>query len=123
MVLKFIGVESIPDAERLVGCEVQIAASQRAQLQGGAQYVSDLVGCTVFEVSAGATELGAVADVSFGSGDAPLLVVREGTRELLLPFAQEFLLKVDIAARRIEMKLPQGLLDLDAPLKQGKRRG
>ena len=74
MVLKFAGVDSITDAEALVGCEIQIARAERAALDEGSAYVGDLVGCTV--TNAG-QPIGAVADVQFGAGEAPLLVVRK----------------------------------------------
>ena len=47
VVLKFAGVESISDAELLAGMELQIPQEQRAELEAGAAYVSDLVGCEV----------------------------------------------------------------------------
>ena len=50
------------------------------------------------------------------SGEAPLLVLQSGSNEILLPFAAEFLQTFDVAGRCIEMTLPEGLLDLDAPL-------
>ena len=49
LVLKFQGVESINDAEMLIGAELQIPIGERAQLQTGWTYLSDLVGCTVFD--------------------------------------------------------------------------
>ncbi len=76
VVLKFAGVESISDAERLAGMELQIPAEQRAELEAGEAYVSDLVGCEV--VNRGSL-VGAVADVQFGAGEAPLLVVKRRT--------------------------------------------
>ncbi len=112
VVLKFQGVESISDAEALVGCEVQIPRAERAVLEEGTNYVSDLVGCTVCNAG---LQVGTVQEVEFGAGEAPLLVVR-GAREYLIPFAAEYLEKVSPADRRIEMKLPEGMLDLDAPL-------
>ena len=45
LVLKFAGVDSISEAETLVGCELQVPRSQRSELQAGWNYVSDLVGC------------------------------------------------------------------------------
>ncbi len=78
VVLKFAGVESISDAERLAGMELQIPAEQRAELEAGEAYVSDLVGCEV--VNRGSV-IGSVADVQFGAGEAPLLVVRTKTGE------------------------------------------
>ncbi len=123
MVLKFAGVDSISDAETLVGCEVQIPLADRAELEPGASYIADLVGCSVFVVeSEGARELGRVEDVQFGAGEAPLLSVRAGKREYLLPLANEYLRSLDVRARRIEMVLPEGMLELDAPLSEEEKR-
>jgi 16S rRNA processing protein RimM len=117
VVLKFAGVDSISDAEKLAGADVQIPKVERAPLEGNAAYASDLVGCAVFEVGGGIRrELGVIDDVLAGAGEAPLLVVKSGGRELLIPFAEEFLRKLDIAGRTVEMALPEGLLDVDAPL-------
>ena len=123
-VLKFRGVDSISQAEALVGCELQIPAAERAPLEPGAAYVSDLVGCAVWDMTGGpgSAEVGVVADVQFGAGEAPLLVVRSGKKEFLLPFAAEYLLRLDVPGRRIEMRLPEGLLDVDAPLTEEEKR-
>jgi len=112
VVLKFRGVDSISDAERLAGCEVQIPRAERAPLEQGSLYVSDLVGCKVFNAG---QELGAVQDVQFGAGEAPLLLVK-GVKERLIPLAAEYIEKLSLEQRRIELKLPEGMLDLDAPL-------
>jgi 16S rRNA processing protein RimM len=118
IVLKFAGIDSISDAEQLTGWEVQIPREQRAELEEGAAYVSELVGCEVWVFGeAGSELLGVVADVDLSGGTAPLLVVRSSAgQEYLVPFAEEFLRSVDLEQRRIEMKLPEGLLELQAPL-------
>jgi 16S rRNA processing protein RimM len=112
VVLKFAGVDSISDAEPLVGCELQVPHSERAELEAGAAYVSDLIGCAVFD---GRSEIGTIKDVRFGAGEAPLLVVA-GKTEYEIPYAHEFLVRVDLARKRIEMALPEGLLEVNAPL-------
>ena len=114
IVLKFAGVDSISDAEQLAGWEVQIPREQRTALEAGTAYVSELVGC---EVWVGSGLLGTVADVDFVGGAAPLLVIRSGDKqEYLVPYAEEFLQSVDFERRRIAMKLPEGLLELQSPL-------
>jgi 16S rRNA processing protein RimM len=118
VVLKFAGVESISDAEALAGMEVQIPVQARAELESGAAYVSDLVGCEVW-IDAKPDErlLGEIADVDLSGGAAPLLVIRNAEgQEYLVPYAEEFLQSVDLACGRIQMKLPEGLLELQAPL-------
>jgi len=109
VVLKFRGVESISQAETLVGCEIQVPRQERLPLPAGEVYVSDLVGCAVFARGA---EVGRIAGVQFGSGDAPLLVVKAGQKEHLLPFAEAYLVKVDLERGRVEMELPEGMLEL-----------
>jgi 16S rRNA processing protein RimM len=117
VILKFAGVDSISDAERLAGTELQIPAEERAELEVGAAYISDLVGCSVVDHE---RLVGTVADVQFGAGEAPLLVVRRksGDREeeFLVPYAEAFLKKSDFEARRIEVELPEGLLEAQSPL-------
>ncbi len=123
MVLKFAGIASISDAETLVGCEVQIPCEERADLEPGSAYVDDLVGCTVVALGAeGGRELGTVEDVDFSAGEAPLLNVRGGRKEYLLPFASAYVKLLDTAGRRIEMDLPEGMLDLNAPLSEAEKR-
>lgn len=119
MVLKFEGIDSINDAETLSGWEVQIPAAERAELEPGAVYVSDLLGIMVI---ADGRELGAIADIDFCAGAAPLLVVRQGKKEYLLPFAQEFVEQLDVAQKRLRLRLPEGLLELDAPLTPEERK-
>jgi 16S rRNA processing protein RimM len=110
VVLKFRGIESISQAETLVGCEIQVPRQERLPLPAGQVYVSDLVGCAVFDRGA---EVGRIAEVQFGSGDAPLLVVKAGKKEYLLPFAEAYLVKVDTEGKRLEVNLPAGMLELD----------
>jgi 16S rRNA processing protein RimM len=124
LILKFFGVDDMNDAESIVGCELQVPEEERAQLEPGWTYISDLVGCVVFD---GDREIGTVQDLRFGAGEAPLLVVQCG-KEYEIPFAQAFLKTVDPKHKRIVMALPEGLLELSAPLtaeekEQQKNRG
>jgi 16S rRNA processing protein RimM len=117
LVLKFQGIETINAAEPFVGAELQLPSSERASLESGWTYLSDLIGCRVFD---GQQEIGAIEDVQFGAGEAPLLVVRnkDGKAKLPyeIPFAEAFLEKLDLKQRQVRMKLPEGLLEVNAPL-------
>jgi 16S rRNA processing protein RimM len=120
LVLKFLGVDSISEAETLVGCELQVPRSQRSELQAGWNYVSDLVGCTVLD---NGREIGSIEDVQFGAGEAPLLIVREASARLVeVPFAQAYLDRVDVERKQVLMKLPEGLLEVNAPLTAEEKR-
>jgi 16S rRNA processing protein RimM len=123
MVFKFEGVDSIEAAEKLVRAEIQIPLNERAELEVGACYISELLGCMVIADAAdGQVELGRIADVNFGAGAAPLLIVNDARgKEFMVPFVEGFLRKLDLPAKRIEMQLPEGMLELDAPLSAEKK--
>jgi 16S rRNA processing protein RimM len=113
LVLKFAGVDSMNDAETLIGCELQVPRSERAQLESGWNYVSDLVGCAVFDAG---HEIGKIEDVQFGTGEAPLLIVVAGSKRYEIPYAEAYLRSVDFERKQIHMELPEGMLELNAPL-------
>jgi 16S rRNA processing protein RimM len=113
LVLKFAGVDSISDAEVLIGCELQVPRSERVQLESGWNYVSDLIGCVVFDAG---REIGRIEDVQFGTGEAPLLIVGAGSKRFEIPYAEAYLKSVDLEHRQIHMLLPEGMLELNAPL-------
>jgi 16S rRNA processing protein RimM len=116
-VIHFAGVESISDAEKLRGLELQVPLSDRAALPLGRYYISDLVGCAVWEENS-AAPLGTVREVQpLGApGDAAqswLLAVETAQDELLIPLAAEICTRLDTAARRIDVRLPEGLRQLN----------
>jgi 16S rRNA processing protein RimM len=113
LVFKFGGIDSISDAETLIGCELQVPIEQRAHLEAGWRYVSELAGCIVYE---GGREIGKVEDVRFGAGEAPLMVVKSGAVEYEIPFAEAYLKRVAPQDKRIEVSLPEGMLEVNAPL-------
>ena len=61
-------------------------------------------------------EIGRIEDVQFGAGEAPLLIVREAARLVEIPFAEAYLDSVDVERRQVRMNLPEGLLEVNAPL-------
>ena len=115
IVLHFAGFDSISDAETLGGQIVAIPLAERAPLAQDEVYIADLVGCTLFDVAGAApVEVGEIEDVDRTAGPVALLVVRGATGEVLIPFAKSFLRTLDLANKRIEMDLPEGLTDLNA---------
>lgn len=129
-VFHFDGVNSISEAEKLRGFGVLLPLEQRVILPAGKYFVSDLIGCNVFESSASPpivasspcslaeapALLGTVRDVQFPGEEmpgTPLLEVDTSQGELLIPLAEDICTKIDPAARRIDVVLPDGLHDLN----------
>jgi 16S rRNA processing protein RimM len=114
IVLHFAGIDSISAAETLKGAIVAIPHSERAALDADEAYISDLIGCMLVDVSgAHPVDVGTIDDVDRRAGAAPLLIVRGPHGEVLIPFARSYLRRIDLDGRRIEMALPEGLVDLN----------
>src|SRR5580658_9120564 len=116
IVLHFAGVESISAAEELKGMVVAVPQAERAPLAADETYIGDLIGCVLVDVAgAEAVTVGEIENVDRSGGAAPLLVVRGARGEVLIPFAKSYLRRIDLEGKRVEMALPEGLVDLNAP--------
>ncbi len=120
IVLQFAGIDSITAAEGIAGLDVIVPFAERLPLDDESEYISDLIGCTVYD---GQTAVGVIADVQFPTTPdgarrlaeaASLLAVSspEGD-EVLIPFAKAFLIGVNVKERRVDMKLPEGLIEVN----------
>ncbi len=120
IVLAFEGIDSISLAETLEGLEVIIPSEERLELDEDAEYIDDLLDCTVYD---NAAAIGQVIAVDFPTTPdgarrlpdaAPLLtLLTPGGDEVLVPYVQAFIVTIDTPAKRIDMKLPAGLLDIN----------
>lgn len=110
-VILFKGIGSMNDAELLAGLELRVASrdDDQALLEDGEYYHRDLIGCVV--VTENGEPIGEVTAIE-GDRAATRLVVRSRRNEVLIPLADE-ICSVDIAARRITVRPPEGLLELN----------
>jgi 16S rRNA processing protein RimM len=126
IVFKFGGVDSINDAESLRGYGVAIPSAQRAPLEPGTVYAGDLIGCTIYDLNSAAA-IGEIIDLDRGSSSTDLLVVRRAgalrsSAEILIPFVSDYLVHIDLENRRLDMRLPEGLLEINAPITDEEKR-
>jgi 16S rRNA processing protein RimM len=109
-IVGFEGLTRIEDVERLAGQELRVPEGELQPLEPGRFYHHQLVGCAVETVQGEA--VGQVDRVEGGAGGSRLVVVgRRG--EILVPLATEICIEIDVAAKRIRIDPPDGLLDLN----------
>ena len=109
VVLAFEGVDDRDAAEALRGARLVVDRAAVPAAPAGAYWHFELLGCRAFDERAG--ELGEVVEVT-DAGGGPLLVVARADGSLLpLPFVDRFLIGVDLARRRIDWRLPEGLIE------------
>lgn len=109
IVLKFSGIDDIGAAEELRGHEVRIAKKNLLVPPRGSYYQFDLIDCVVRDTSG--RSLGQVTDVLEVGGNF-LLNLRRGEKELLVPFAEDIVLTVDVSKKELICNMPEGLEEL-----------
>jgi 16S rRNA processing protein RimM len=116
IVLEFAGIDSITAAETLSGLAVALPRAERAALGEDEVYIADLIGCALVDVAGQApVVVGQIEEVDRTAGPVALLVVQGAAGEVLVPFAKSYLRRIDLEAKRVEMALPEGLAELNAP--------
>src|SRR5215218_1534065 len=108
VVLRFAGIESVEDAQTLRGVEICIPESAVAELDEGEFFDWQLAGCEVETIEG--EKVGTVREI-MRTGGTELLVVENGEREYLIPFAETICPEVDIESRKIRIDPPEGLLE------------
>ena len=112
-VLKFVGVDSIGDAEKLAGADILVSVEERAGPAEGEFSHADLIGCSVIACRAEPGQpIGVVKGVEDFGGPALLKLETQAGRELLIPFARAICREIDVANKVIRVELPEGLVDL-----------
>ncbi|MCI0389767.1 MAG: ribosome maturation factor RimM [Acidobacteria bacterium] len=107
--LKFAGYDSINRAEELRDARVMVSRDRLIELPDDTYYDFDLIGCEV--AGADGQQLGRVEEIK-NYGAAPLLLVRDGKREHLIPLVLSICVEIDTEQKRIVVNPPEGLLDL-----------
>jgi 16S rRNA processing protein RimM len=110
MVLKFAGYDDIESAKALVGYDFGLPEAERVELAEGEYYDWELEGCVV-ENRLGQS-VGKVREVMRTGGVELLLVEAEAGQDVLIPMAQEIVVEIDVAGKKILIDPPEGLLDL-----------
>lgn len=107
LVLKFAGHDSVDQVEALRGAEICVAEHEAVVLEAGEFYDWQLVGCKV--ETADGVNIGSVREL-MRTGGTEILVV-DGDKEYLIPFAETICLDVDIENKLIRIDPPDGLLE------------
>jgi len=100
------GVNDINAAMALRGKTISINKSD-IELEEGQYFISDLIGLEVYDTES-ETVVGRISDVlNLPANDA--YVVRDGAEEYMIPVVREFVLAVDLDAKRVTVKLIPGM--------------
>jgi 16S rRNA processing protein RimM len=100
----FEGVRGRVAAQALVGSGLFVRREDLEAPAQGEYFQGDLVGLTA--VTPEGQRLG-VVETLWSTGPVPNLVIRDGDTELLVPFAEDFVVAVDLEAGRLVLIPPR----------------
>ena len=108
-VMKLKSIQSISEAEEWIGATISIPNGDLPEAEVGSYFSFDLEGCTVYSDGQLVGSVTRLLDY----GATSLLEVDQDGREILIPFAEAYLKHVDTTGKRIDVELPEGLIDLN----------
>jgi len=109
-IIKFEDINSIEQAETVVNAPVWLPLSALPELKGNQFYYHDVIGYEMHDVSSG-TKIGVLKAIYESTGQ-DLFAMDVDEKEVLVPIVDEFIHRIDHENQRIELKLPEGLLDV-----------
>jgi 16S rRNA processing protein RimM len=107
-VVRFDGVE-YEDLERLIGRELFLPLELLPPLEGNKFYFHEIIGFGVIDQEKG--DIGTITAV-YENAPQPLLSIDCEGKEILLPIIDEIIINVNREERIMEVKSPEGLIDL-----------
>jgi 16S rRNA processing protein RimM len=107
--LKFEDVDTEADADALLKSELYLPLELLPKLDGNKFYFHEVIGFKIIDSNFG--EVGTITSINDSTAQALFEIDRNGI-EILIPMNDEFIVNVDKTNRTIEVKTPEGLIDL-----------
>lgn len=110
VLLKLKGIDDMNAAAQLKGKILKVPESKALVLSEGEYYIRDIYDMEVFDTSG--ELLGVICDIIVTGANDVYVVRKEGARDLLIPAIKSCILDVDVAGKRMTVKLLEGLREL-----------
>jgi len=107
--LKFEDVDTEADADALIKTDLYLPLDLLPKLEGDKFYFHEVIGFKIKDQNFGA--VGTITGINDSTAQALFEIDRDGI-EILIPMNDEFIVKVDREQQTIEVKTPEGLIDL-----------
>ncbi len=106
--LKLEGINDRNNSDLLRGFLITIPIGERIERDEGEYYYYELIDCEVYE---GGKRIGIVKAIENYGSDDLLNIEKKNKKEVFIPYRDEFIMKIDIEEKRIDVKLIEGLID------------
>lgn len=107
--IKFEDVDTEEDADALIKTDLYLPLDLLPKLEGDKFYFHEVIGFNITDSNYG--DVGILKGINDSTAQALFEIDKDGI-EILIPMNDEFIVKVDRKNKTIEVKTPEGLIDL-----------
>lgn len=107
--LSFEGYDNINLVEKFKGAMLKVPESQLGELNEGEYYFHEIIGCTV--VTEEGETVGTVSEILTPGANDVWVVKRNNGKEVLIPYIEDVVKKVDVERKTITIRPMEGLLE------------
>ncbi|MDR0297824.1 MAG: ribosome maturation factor RimM [Streptococcaceae bacterium] len=106
--VKFDGFDTLNAVEKFKNFTLKISAENLGALPDGEFYYHEILGLDVYEND---VKIGVIREILQPGANDVWVVARDGKKDLLLPYIPSVVLAVNLAEKRVEIEIPEGLDD------------
>ena len=104
-----MGIDTIEEAEKFKNLQIKIDSDNIGELEENEFYFHEIIGCEVFEENN--KSLGEVAEILTPGANDVWVIKAENGKEILIPYIEDVVKKIDVANKRIDIEVMEGLID------------
>ena len=109
LLVKFVGIDSIEEAEKLKNLQIKIDSENIGELEENEYYFHEIIGCEVFDENG--KSLGEISEIlTPGANDVWVIKSQKG-KEILIPYIEDVVKKIDVKNKKIDIEVMEGLID------------
>ena len=109
LLVKFVGIDTIEEAEKLKNLQIKIDSENIGELEENEFYFHEIIGCQVFDEND--RNLGEIIDIlTPGANDVWVIKGEEG-KEILIPYIEDVVKQIDIINKKVNIEVMEGLID------------
>lgn len=109
LLVKFEGIDSVEEAEKLKNLQIKIDSDEVGELEENEFYFHQIIGCEVFDEND--KNLGEIIDILTPGANDVWVIKGENGREILIPYIEDVVKKIDITSKKVNIEVMEGLID------------
>ena len=109
LLVKFVGIDTIEEAEKFKNLQIKIDSDNIGELEENEFYFHEIIGCKVFDENN--KILGEIAEILTPGANDVWVIKAENGKEILIPYIEDVVKKIDVTSKRIDIEVMEGLID------------